>query len=103
MKTKIFSLFLLSFLASAFSPLAANIDTDPVDVKVVVSAKKIWFITDETPVKCLCVKVKDSHDKVVLEKCLNSKTADWSLNVESLPKGEYTVMLGQEKSVKFKR
>ena len=103
MNTKLIALFIFSLIAS-FSPAAnaANGD-DPTDIKVVISEKKIWFIADEMPLKCLCIKVKNSEDKVVLEKCLSSKSADWSLNVESLPKGEYTVLVGKDKSVKFRK
>lgn len=103
MNTKLFAALIFSLLASAFQTVQAANGGDPTDIKVVVSEKKIWFVADEMPVKCICVKVKDSADKVVLEKCLSSKTADWSLSVESLPKGEYTIHLGQDKKVKFKK
>lgn len=103
MKTKLFAafafLFLTTLCSTAFAAPAGGFD----DIKVVVSEKKIWFVADEIPVKCLCIKVKDAVGKVVLEKCLSSKVADWSLNTESLPKGEYTVEVGKEKTVKFKK
>ncbi len=102
MKTKLFSIFFFALFASVLPTANAAQSGDPSDVKVVVSAKKIWFVADEMPVKCLCVKVTNSDDKVVLEKCLSSKTADWSLNVEALPKGEYTIHMGKDKTVKFR-
>ena len=55
------------------------------------------------PVKCLCIKVKNAAGEIVLEKCLNSKIADWSMNVEYLPKGDYLVEVGKDKTVKFKK
>ncbi len=103
MNTKLFAALLISLLTSAFQTALAANGCEPGDVKIVVSEKKIWFIADEIPVKCLCVKVKDSAGKVVLEKCLNSKTADWSLNVESLPKGEYTLVVGKDRTLNFRR
>jgi hypothetical protein len=103
MKTKLFTVLFFALLSSMFQTAVAANNCDPSDVKIVISEKKIWFIADEMPVKCLCIKVKDSAGKVVLEKCLNSKTADWSLNVETLPKGDYTLVIGKEKTLKFKR
>ena len=103
MKSRLFSILVFSLLASVFSTANAANSGDPTDIKIVVSGKKIWFIADEMPVKCLCIKIKNSDNKVVLEKCLNSKTADWSLNVESLPKGEYTILVGKDKTLKFKK
>ena len=103
MKTKLFAVLLISLISSAFQTAAAENGTDPSDVKIVISEKKIWFIADEMPVKCLCIKVKNSEGEIVLEKCLNSKMVDWSLNVESLPKGEYTLMVGKDRTLKFKR
>jgi hypothetical protein len=101
MKSTFFALIITSLFASVLSAAPLSTGGDPTDVKVVVSGKKIWFVADEMPVKCLCVKVKDNAGKVVLEKCLSSKTADWSLNVENLPRGKYTVEYGKDKSVAF--
>lgn len=103
MNTKLFTVLLISLITSVFQTATAANGSGSGDVKIVISAKKIWFIADEIPVKCLCVKVKDNAGKVVLEKCLNSKTADWSLNVESLPKGEYTLVVGKDRTLKFRR
>jgi hypothetical protein len=100
---KLFAILIFSVLNGIFSTANAATISDPNDVKIVISAKKIWVVADEMPVKCLCVKVKNSADKVVLEKCLNSKTADWSLSLESLPKGEYSVQVGKDKSIKFNK
>ncbi len=103
MKTKIFTVLFFALLTTAFQTANAANTCEPGDVKVVIAEKKIWFVADEMPVKCLCVKVKDHTGKVLLEKCLNSKTADWSLNVETLPKGEYILLVGADKTVKFRR
>ncbi len=104
MKTKLFAVLMISLFASVFtSANAAAFGGDPADIKVVISDKKIWFVADEMPVKCICVKVKNSEGKVVLEKCLNSKTADWSLSLESLPKGDYSVEMGKDRTEKFKK
>jgi len=103
MNTKFFTVLFFTLLTSVCQTAIAGNGYEPSDIKIVVSAKKIWFIADEMPMKCLCVKVKDHSDKVVLEKCLNSKTADWSLNVESLPKGEYTLVVGKDRTQKFRR
>lgn len=103
MKTKLFAVLIFSLLASAFQTVAAANGSDPNEVKIVISAKKIWFVADEMPVKSLHIKVTNNEGKVVLEKCLTSKSADWSLNVESLPKGDYTILVGKDRTVKFKR
>ena len=103
MKTKLFAILLLSLFTGVFQTLSAANDSNPTDVKIVVSAKKIWFIADEMPIKCLCVKVTNNENKVVLEKCLSSKISDWSLNVEALEKGEYTLHVGKDRTLKFKR
>lgn len=76
---------------------------DPIDIKVVVSQRRIWLVADEMPMKCLKTKVLNAAGEVVLEKCFTSKCAEWFLNIESLPKGEYTLQLGETRVEKFKR
>lgn len=102
MKTKFFA-GLIFFLLAAFPTIHAAPVSGTDDIKVVVSDKKIWVVADEMPVKCLCIKIKDAEGKVVAEKSLSSKISDWSLNVENLPKGDYTVEIGKDKKVKFHR
>lgn len=72
------------------------------DIRVVVSQKRIWFIADEMPMKCLKTQVKNAEGKAVIEKCFTSKCADWFLNIEALPKGDYTLHLG-DRVEKFKK
>ncbi|MFN0216310.1 MAG: DUF3244 domain-containing protein [Saprospiraceae bacterium] len=76
---------------------------DPIDIKVVVAQKRIWLIADEMPMRCLKTQIKNAEGKVVLEKCFTSKSADWFLNIEPLPKGEYTLYLGANQVEKFKK
>lgn len=102
MKTKFF-VGLMFFLFAAFSSAYAVPPNGLDDVKLVVSSKKIWVIAGETPVENLCIKVRNAEGKVVLEKTLSSKTTDWWLNVEELPKGDYTVDAGKGEKVKFHR
>ena len=101
MKKTLFAILLIplfaTFQASAFTVTANN----PEDLKVVVSGKKIWFIADEIPVKHLCIKVTNNKNEVVLEKCLSSKVVDWSLNLDSLKKGDYTLHIGKDRTLKF--
>jgi hypothetical protein len=47
--------------------------------------------------------VLDEQGKVVMEKHFSSKMTDWSLRIESLPKGKYSVMAGDKKMTDFKR
>lgn len=116
MKTIIFStlLFTLTFQTAQASALhftenklaVCNIETsggDPIDIKVVVAQKRIWLVADEMPMKCLKTQIKNVKGEVVLEKCFSSKCADWFLNIESLPKGEYTLHLGASRVEKFKK
>lgn len=76
---------------------------DPTDIKIVISQKRIWLLADEMPMKCLKTQIKNEEGKIVFEKCFTSKCADWSLNIESLPKGEYTLYLGAHQVEKFKK
>ncbi|MFN0036104.1 MAG: DUF3244 domain-containing protein [Saprospiraceae bacterium] len=92
-----------AYFVPAFAEATAGKGGDPTDLKVVVSQKRIWLVADETPMKCLKTQVKNAQGKVVLEKCFTSKTADWYLNIEALPKGEYTLHLGSERVEKFKK
>lgn len=115
MKTKLIAVFSFALMfgqlnasTTHFSPVTTTIHQenkggDPSDLKVVVSQKRIWLIADEMPVKCLKTQIKDASGKVVLEKCFSSKCAEWFLNIESLPKGEYTLYLGTERIEKFKK
>ncbi len=89
--------------APGFAEGAAGKGSDPVDIKVVVSQKRIWLIADEMPMKCLKTQIKNAEGKIVLEKCFSSKCTDWFLNIEALPKGEYTLLLGTDYIEKFKK
>lgn len=87
----------------AIASAKSNGLTDPIDFKVVVSQKRIWLLADEMPMKCLKTQIKDTSGKVVLEKCFTSKCSDWFLDIEALPKGEYTLHLGTDQIEKFKK
>jgi hypothetical protein len=76
---------------------------EPLDIRVVISQKRIWLVTDEMPMKCLKTIVKDASGKIVLEKCFTSKCSEWFLNIEALPKGEYTLILGDRQIEQFKK
>jgi hypothetical protein len=116
MKTKFFAALVLSLTINYLSLSAATTTAfsntpitktlasdggDPTDIKIVFSAKRIWLVADEMPMKCLKAQVKNAAGEVVVEKCFSSKTSDWSLNVESLPKGDYTLHLGTARVEKF--
>lgn len=106
MKTKLFLVILLGLLFSLPQNLSASptqiFGGDP-DVKVVVGTKRIWLVADEISVKYLTVQVLDEVGKIVMEKQFSSKTTDWSLRIECLPEGEYSVVVGNEKMADFKR
>ena len=106
MKTKLFLATLVSLFLS-LSPNAFATGTnfsggDP-DVKVVVSQKRIWLVADEMSVKSMTVQVLNEKGKVVMEKQFSSKMTDWSLRIESLPQGDYSVVIGDKKMTEFKR
>ena len=106
MKTKLLFVCFFSLLLSLSQSIAAsnsNISSSDPDIKVVVSQKRIWLVTDEISVKSLTVQVLDARGKVVMEKHLSSKVADWSLRIESLPEGNYTVQVGDKKMADFSR
>lgn len=106
MKTKLllvalFSLFL--GLSQTFATANTTISHNDPDVKVVVSQKRIWLVADEISVKCLSVQVLDEKGKVVMEKYFSSKMTDWSLRIETLPEGKYSVVVGNKKMTEFNR
>ncbi len=107
MKTNIFRtivlcLFLSLYHATSTAAATTSFGQDP-DIKVVVSQKRIWLVTDEISVKSLTVQVMNAAGKVVMEKNFSSKMTDWSLQIGSLPAGAYTVMVGSKKMTDFKR
>ncbi len=71
------------------------------EMKIVVSAKKIWLVHDETPVKHLAVQIRNAEGKVVIEQIFSSKNADWSLDICTLAEGEYQILVGGEVVRKF--
>jgi hypothetical protein len=107
MKTTFFGALLLSmFLSlnhSIAAPAGATTRLNDPEVKVVVSQKRIWLVTDEISVKSLTLHVMNEQGKVVMEKIFSSKTTDWSLVITSLPSGKYSVMIGAKKMTEFER
>lgn len=106
MKTKLLLVGLFSLLLSISATIAANdssIQGNDPEIKVVVSQKRIWLVTDEISVKCLTVQVLNEQGKVVVEKHFSSKMTDWSLRIESLPEGKYSVLIGDKKVTDFSR
>ena len=90
-------------LSQSFAASGQTIYHNDPDVKVVVSQKRIWLVTDEISVKSLTVQVLNAQGKVVMEKHLSSKMTDWSLRIESLPEGKYSVLVGDKKVTDFQR
>ncbi|MCC6282369.1 MAG: hypothetical protein IT262_17325 [Saprospiraceae bacterium] len=103
MKTRIFATALICFFFHLAQPVSAATPASDPEVKVVVSAKRIWLVTDELSVKSLNVQVFDQKGVVVMEKTFSSKMTDWSLQIENLPKGCYTVKVGAQQATCFKR
>jgi hypothetical protein len=89
--------------ASATLDAAYQSEDDPLDIRVVFSQKRIYLVADEMPLKCLKIKVCNASGEAVIEKCFSSKCAEWFLNIESLPKGDYTLYIGNQRVEKFKR
>lgn len=101
MKTRIFATALICFFFRLLpAASASHLPVDPA-VKVVVSAKRIWLVADEMAVKNLTVQVMDQKGKVVLEKNFSSKIADWSLSIDQLPEGSYSIQVGAQKAICF--
>lgn len=89
--------------ASVTTDAAYLTDGDPLDIRIVFSQKRIYLVTDEMPLKCLKIKVCNADGEAVMEKCFSSKCAEWFLNIETLPKGSYTLYVGNQRVEKFKR
>lgn len=102
MKTRIFAFALICFFFNILQPVSAAVQAHVPEVKVVVSAKRIWLVTDEIAVKNMTVKVLDHAGKVVMEKNFSSKMTDWSLQIEQLPKGSYSVQIDGRDVTAFK-
>ncbi|HOY05576.1 MAG TPA: hypothetical protein PLO67_09240 [Saprospiraceae bacterium] len=102
MKTRFFAAALICFFFNMLQPVSAATPVSDPAVKVVVSAKRIWLVTDEISVKNMSVQVIDQKGKIVLEKNFSSKMTDWSLYIEQLPKGCYTVQIDGQKATCFK-
>ncbi|MCY7329743.1 MAG: T9SS type A sorting domain-containing protein, partial [Saprospiraceae bacterium] len=62
-----------------------------------------WIVADEMPVKSLIVQVFDLQGKVVMEQKFSSKTADWSLDLQALPAGRYSVVAGTQEPIRFRK
>ncbi len=103
MKKNLFAALFCAFTFFLSQPvIAGRPGCDPI-VKAIFSAKRIWLVTDEMPVKKLTVQVYDLAGKVVLEQHFSSKTANWSLDVEALPNGQYTLQVGTDAPINFKK
>jgi hypothetical protein len=89
--------------AAATTVATYQMERDPLDLRVVFSQKRIYLVADEMPLKCLKIKVCNAVGEAVIEKCFSSKCAEWFLNIESLPKGDYTLYIGDQRMEKFKR
>ncbi|HAD14647.1 MAG TPA: hypothetical protein DCF33_19650 [Saprospirales bacterium] len=89
--------------ATATTTAALNSDGNPLDIKVVFSQKRIYLVADEMPMKCLKIKVCNAAGEAVIEKCFSSKCAEWFLSIETLPKGDYTLYVGDQRVEKFKK
>ncbi len=90
-------------LFSTIAPATVTAATHLPEVKVIVSARRIWLVADEMPVKNLTVQVFNAAGKLVLDQKFSSKTADWSLDVTNLPAGAYTIVAGKQAPVLFKK
>lgn len=106
MNTKLLLVALVGLIIG-LQPISANANPNTLhngpDIKVVVGSKRIWLMTDEVSVKSLTVQVTNEQGQPILEKHLSSKTTDWSLNIESLPKGKYSVNIGGKTMTQFDR
>ncbi len=97
--------FLITLFCTLFlqmNTVAATLQHEP-EVKVIVSPRRIWLVADEMPVKSLIVQVFNLDGKVVLEQHFSSKTADWSLDLQSLPTGRYLVVAGTQEAIRFRK
>jgi hypothetical protein len=105
MKSVQYILLLFLALSLQFSAVAKNIPLSEsvADVQVVVSAKKILFISDESPVKKMEVQLINEAGETVMQKLFSSKMVDWSLDIRALPAGCYRIMLDQKEVKTFKK
>jgi hypothetical protein len=103
MKKLFVAILMLLSIGLSQTASAANLfsGTGP-EIKFVVTPQRIWVLADETIFK-LPVTIKDAAGKVVLEKEFTAKCADWSLSLEGLAAGSYTVHVKGEKMTSFKK
>jgi hypothetical protein len=95
MKLSILLVALLGIICQSFAYSGNPIVPccNPSDVQIVITPEKIWFMTDEAPVKHLNVQLVSEAGKIVLEKVFSSKSTDWSMDVRTLPAGKFRIML----------
>ena len=102
MKNILFAIRLGSLSASTLTA-TPPFPTCDLDLKVVVTPKKVWFVHDETPMKYLAVQIQDATGKVLLEKSFNLKDGDWSVDIAALPQGQYRVAVGGQVVKRFEK
>lgn len=94
MKSQFFAAVVTFFLALGFlNTVSASQPLTITDVQVVMTQKKIWFVADESPVKCMRVQMLDEQGAVVMQKQFSSKITEWSLDVHELPAGTYQLLV----------
>lgn len=103
MKKLLFALVLVFALFSPAFLLSKPVFNGGHEIRVVISEKKIWFVADEMVVLTMPVEVRDSQGKVVVECQFSAKCSDWSLNVENLPSGKYSVYIENKEVKTFTR
>jgi len=95
MKSQFFAALVTFFFAVGISTtvFAAQSPLTITDVQVVMTQKKIRFVADESPVKCLRVMMTNEQGAVVIQKQFSSKITDWSIDVHELPAGTYQLQV----------
>lgn len=104
MKTKLFTVAVMILIGfgslNAQRSFAAGVE--PV-LKAVVSAKRIWIVGDETPIKQIAVQVLDKQGAVVAQRSYSSNIVNWSMDIQQLPSGHYSLLIGDKKVREFER
>lgn len=104
MKTKLLTAAMaaLMTIGSLYAQRSFGSGVEP-ELKAIISAKRIWIVGDETPIKQIAVKVLDKKGAVVAQHPYSSNIVNWSMDIQQLPSGHYSLFIGDKKVREFER
>ncbi len=72
-------------------------------IEIVVATDKIWLLPEETPTADIRAEIVDAAHRVVLARTFSTKEEGWSLDISSLPPGQYRLQLSSGQREYFEK